>query len=255
MTDERSQLERLQEELRQVREQMFHMAKLAEMGKLVAVVVHELSQPLLGIKAFAQIIRRKFPADSFIEPKARMIEQQAGHMEAILDTLRQYSTIENQEQTRVDPAVPVRAAAEIFSERARKLKVRLQIEGASRLPPVRVTRGHLQQVMSNLLSNAIDAMEGKGGRVVVRLESLGDRVRVRVGDSGAGIPAEVRERIFESFFTTKKDKGTGLGLSICRDILRQHGGEIRLLPDEEAAQLGPELRTVFEVLLPAAEDA
>ncbi|NMB76385.1 MAG: HAMP domain-containing histidine kinase [Myxococcales bacterium] len=253
MSEESADITRLQEELRHVREQMFHMAKLAEMGKLVAVVVHELSQPLLGIKAFAQIIRRKFPDDAFIEPKARMIEQQATHMETILDTLRQYSAVENHEQARVDPALPVRAAAEIFSERARKLKIRLQIEGASRLPSVRVTRGHLQQVMSNLLSNAIDAMEGMGGLVVVRLEALGQQVRIRVGDSGAGIPAGVRERIFDSFFTTKKDKGTGLGLSICRDILRQHGGEIRLLGDDEAGQLAPGIRTAFEVLLPAAD--
>jgi signal transduction histidine kinase len=252
MTDHPDELARLKAELEHTREQMFQMAKLAETGKLVAVVVHELSQPLLGIKAFAQILKRKYQGDEFIEPKVKMIEQQAVHMEGILDGLRQYSVLERTAQQYVDPLLPIRSAMDIFHERAKKLKVKLTLLTAPPLPTVRSSRGHLQQVLSNLIHNALDELEQVGGgEVTLRLSPGEDRVTLWVTDTGRGVPPEVRPRIFESFFTTKgKDKGTGLGLSICRDILDLYGGSIRLMdPEETEKQFGKGIGSAFEVIL------
>jgi two-component system NtrC family sensor kinase len=240
------------EEVERLQEQLFHLAKLAEMGKLLAVVVHELSQPLLGIKAFAQILRRKYSGDAFVEPKVRMIEQQAVHMEELLDGLRQYSTLERREQAGVDPLVPIRSAVDLFRERAKKLRVRLTLDAQGSLPKVSITRGQLQQVVSNLIHNALDELDKTGGEVLIHAAGAPDQVTIRVADTGGGVPAEVREKIFDPFFTTKdKSKGTGLGLSICREILRARGGEILLhTPESARGLLGGAYTTVFEVQLP-----
>ncbi len=258
MTSEKDQIEQLQEDLKRARQEVFQLAKLAEMGKMVAVVAHELSQPLLGIKAFAQILRRKFPEESFIEPKVRMIEEQAIHMEGILASLRQYSRSAKFGVQNVDLLVPIRSAMELFHERARKLRIKVLLEGPTEnLSQVRGNVGHLQQVMANLLGNALDELEErKEGSVIFRLAPSDDGIRVRVADTGGGVPADARERLFEPFFTTKaSDRGTGLGLSICSDILRLFGGSIRLLADEEVAQeFGDGFGAGFEVCLAGAKD-
>jgi signal transduction histidine kinase len=217
------------------------------------VVAHELSQPLLGIKAFAQILRRRYTGDAFIEPKVKLIEDQAIHMEGILDSLRQHSKPPRPSSVRIDPLVPVQSAIDLFQDRARKVRVKIAVEvKGEKLPLVLTSQGHLQQVVVNLISNGLDELDGKGGgTILVTAEAVEDGVRLRVADTGPGVPAEFVGRLFESFFTTKGvEKGTGLGLSICREILESYGGSIRLMtPDETHQALGNEYGAAFEVLL------
>jgi signal transduction histidine kinase len=111
------------------------------------------------------------------------------------------------------------------------------------LPAVQGVGAELNQIWANLVDNALDAV-GTGGRVAVTARRAGDRVVVEVADDGPGIPPEIRERIFEPFFSTKDvGKGTGLGLDIVRRTLERHDGEI-----EVESRPG---RTVFRVKLPA----
>lgn len=255
MSEKHDKIRALEQELDRVRRQVFQSAKLAEMGKMVAVVAHELSQPLLGIKAFAQILRRRFKDDDFIEPKVRMIEEQAVHMEGILGSLRRYSKLPEVTRRECDPCEAVHAAVELYQERARKMRIGVQVEASPSLPRVRISHGHLQQVVVNLLSNALDALEGPAsGLVVLRLEPDGERVRLRVADNGGGVGPAARDNLFEPFFTTKgSEKGTGLGLSICSDILRQYGGSIRLMePGEVEQAFGAGFGAAFEVGLARA---
>jgi two-component system NtrC family sensor kinase len=247
----------LEEELEKARDLSFHLAKLAEMGKMVAVVAHELSQPLLGIKAFAQILRRRYSNDDFIGPKIRMIEEQAVHMEGILDGLRRYSKSPRRGGGVVNPAEPLHTAVELFRDRAKKLRVKLNLEIEKHLPKVRGNHGHVQQVIVNLLSNALDELEGgQGGIVLVKAEATEGSVRVRIADTGRGIQEDERDKIFEPFYTTKgAEKGTGLGLSICRDILELYRGTIRLIAVEEVEQtFGAGFQAAFEVTLAKAPD-
>jgi signal transduction histidine kinase len=102
----------------------------------------------------------------------------------------------------------------------------------------------LNQVFLNLLKNATEALEGTGGIVRVRLGQEGSWVVIEIRDDGPGIPPEIRERLFEPFFSTKgAGRGTGLGLSICRRIVSEHGGSIRVDSSSEAG-------TTFMVRLP-----
>ncbi len=252
----KDEIKRLEDELEKARQQLFQLAKLAEMGKMVAVVAHELSQPLLGIKAFAQILRRRLSSDVFAEPKLCLIEEQAAFMEEMLNSLRQYSRSASVDPEGVDPLVPIRRAIELLRERARKQQIKIDLEAAEPLARVHGSPGHIQQVLVNLIGNALDEMGNSGqGTVRLRISSEQDWVRVLVADTGGGIPDSVRDRLFEPFYTTKgEEQGTGLGLSICRDVLRSHGGEIRLMdPQEVDRDFGPGYGAGFEVRLKKLE--
>ncbi len=258
MSDGPERIAELEAELEQAREFMFQAAKLAEMGKLVAVVAHELSQPLLGIKAFAQILLRRYDEDSFIAPKVRLIVQQAKVMEGILDGLRQYARRPEMGGRGVDPREPVKAAVALFHDRARKLKIRIEYEDPGELGLVQGNLGHLQQVVTNLLGNSLDELESQGsGQVLIRLKAEEDGVLLLMADTGPGVPADLKEKLFEPFFTTKEEgKGTGLGLSICSDILRLYQGSIRLLSDEERQSiLGDRYGAAFAVSMKAAKES
>ena len=116
----------------------------------------------------------------------------------------------------------------MLAHKVRSKGVVLETELDPELPPVDANPGELNQVWTNLVDNAIDAVPS-GGRITVRSASSDDGVAVRIVDDGPGIPAEVQAHVFEPFFTTKDvGEGTGLGLAIVHRIVRAHGGEVRV---------------------------
>ena len=252
MSDE-EKIKRLQEELRLARQEVLHLSRLAELGKLVAVVAHEASQPLMGIKAFAQILRRRHDDDEFIGPKVRLIEQQARNMESILNNLKQFARRESGREQACQPGPVLQAVRQLLGEYARKKEATLIVEADNDLPAVPLSSGRLQQVLLNLVGNSLDALQATGGRVLIKAGREQEQLRLLVLDNGPGVAEELVDKLFEPFFTTKQEQGTGLGLSICRRIVEEAGGRLRWLP---AAEIHPrpegDFTTAFEVLLPAA---
>jgi signal transduction histidine kinase len=121
-------------------------------------------------------------------------------------------------------------------------------------PPVIGLAGEIQQLVSNIISNAIDAVPFNGTLKIdaspVKLAN-GDSIRLKIEDDGPGIAPENMKRIFEPFFTTKKDVGTGLGLWVCKEIAQRHGGSVNVESKNEDGTTG----AVFTVLLPGPESA
>jgi signal transduction histidine kinase len=133
----------------------------------------------------------------------------------------------------------------VLGSKAKGKSVGISLNVDNDLPPVHGFGGELNQVWSNLVDNALDAV-GEGGQIEVTARRERDRVVVRVIDNGSGVPAEVRDRIFDPFFTTKPvGKGTGLGLDIVRRLIQRHNGQIEL---ESAPG-----RTEFRVILPTSD--
>ena len=110
----------------------------------------------------------------------------------------------------------------------REANVKVVTRFKSEIPEIMASTNQMRQVILNLFKNAKEAMP-RGGTLTVRTEKVDTKVLIRIQDTGAGIPEEIRNKIFEAFFTTKqKVKGVGLGLSVCYGIIKDHGGEIRV---------------------------
>jgi signal transduction histidine kinase len=147
-----------------------------------------------------------------------------------------------------DPAVLVDSVLRLYANKLKVKKIQLESEFGE-CPEMRGWAGELKQVISNLVSNAIDAM-GENGKLKVTVCCLQApehaQVEITVQDDGHGIPPEHRERVFEPFFTTKKEVGTGLGLYVSKQIIARHEGQIEIHSRTDNGGRG----TIFRILLP-----
>jgi two-component system NtrC family sensor kinase len=210
-------------------------------------VVHELNNPLTSITVYADYLVRKLEgqgAEVDDVEKLRRIGASAQRILRFSRDLVQYARPSGKESEPVDLAGVVRQSVSICDHLVERGGVVLGIEVDPELPMIHAVAGQLEQVLINLITNAVHAVEA-GGRVVVRAKREGDRaVLIEVADSGTGVPPEDREKIFEPFFTTKPDgKGTGLGLPIVKNIVDAHRGHISV----DRSDLGG---AAFRVVIP-----
>ena len=235
-----SQIEALQQ-------QVVRAERLATLGQLAAGVVHELNNPLTSITVYAEYLVRKLEsqgADDADLEKLRRIGASAQRILRFSRDLVQYARPSGKDLEPVDLAGVVRQSVSICEHLIERGGISLAVEVDPELPVVHAVSGQLEQVLINLITNAVHAVEN-GGRVVVRAQADSpSTVMLEVADSGQGVSDEDRDKIFEPFFTTKSDgKGTGLGLPIVRNIVDQHRGEIRV----SRSDLGG---AAFRVILP-----
>ena len=214
-------------------------------AQLAAEVFHELRQPLLGIKAYAQMMEeeagRKGPLG--------LLLAQVDRMEQIISDYTRLVSQRAAPQERVSLNASVGAAVQLFRVNPDSARLSLEVDAPTELS-VQGNARLLEQLTLNLLNNARDAMAGLG-RVKVVLAREGDGPALYVADWGPGIPPDMRERLFEPYATSKR-RGTGLGLAVCRRIAQEHGAQLSLVP---ATALGdsPPPATVFRVLFPSAD--
>jgi len=237
-----SQIEALQQ-------QVVRAERLATLGELAAGVVHELNNPLTSITVYAEYLVRKLEAQGAEPPDVEKLRRIGASAQRILRFSRdlvQYARPSGRDLQPIDLAVVVRQSVSICEHLIERGGVTFGVEVDPELPVIQAVGGQLEQVLINLITNAVHAVEN-GGRVVVRAQTDGSStVWLEVADSGPGIAEADREKIFEPFFTTKPDgKGTGLGLPIVRNIVDQHRGEIRV----SRSDLGG---AAFRVILPIA---
>lgn len=202
--------------------------RLASLGMLAAGVAHEVNTPITGISSYAQMLLEETPENDPRHGVLKKMERQTFRAARIVSSLLEFARNRASEQL---PTGLVKVVAEALDEQHERLAERgIALDFRPSREEVRVVANdtELTQVFVNLLTNAMDAMHG-GGTLTVAVEADGRRARVLVGDTGVGIPAEQIEKIFQPFFSTKlSEGGTGLGLSISYEIVRRHGGELRV---------------------------
>ncbi|MFN0253505.1 MAG: two-component system sensor histidine kinase NtrB [Kofleriaceae bacterium] len=213
-----------------LQQQVVRAERLATLGELAAGVVHELNNPLTSITVYAEYLVRKLEsqgAEGTDVEKLRRIGASAQRILRFSRDLVQYARPSGTDFEPVDVSAVVRSSVSICEHLVERGGIELAIEVDPELPMIQAVGGQLEQVLINLITNAVHAVEN-GGKVCVRAHVHGpSTIELEVTDSGPGIPEPDRERIFEPFFTTKPDgKGTGLGLPIVRNIIDQHRGEI-----------------------------
>jgi two-component system, LuxR family, sensor kinase FixL len=220
-------------ELQQLRGQLAHIDRVSRMGQLASALAHELNQPLGAIlrnAEAAELFLQHDPPDldelRAILADIRKDDQRAGD---VIDRLRALLKRRSIELHAVAVGDFLGSVAALMHMDAAVRHVKLEIEAAPELPTVAGDRVHLQQVLINLVLNAMDAVEGAPAeerRVVVRAQRNAEgAVEVAVSDSGHGIAPERLDRVFEPFFTTKAN-GLGIGLPISHTIIEAHGGRI-----------------------------
>lgn len=240
-------LEQTNGDLREMHAQLIQASKMAAFGELGAGVAHELSQPLTSLKGFAQLALLRMSVDDPNKPHLARIVQSCDHMTRIVSSLKSFSRMSQFEQASISVNTVIEETTVFLDAQFRRHRVRIEKDLDPNLPLILGDANQLQQVFTNLLSNARDAMEGQPDATITLTTGTrfgGRYVVARVRDNGPGVPLELRSRIFRTFFTTKEaDKGTGLGLSISRGLVKDHGGRLGVSASHRGG-------AVFYIILP-----
>jgi signal transduction histidine kinase len=223
--------------------------RLAALGVLAAGVAHEVNTPITGISSYAQMLLSETPTDDPKHEILRKVDRQTFRAARIVNNLLDFARKKGEERAPLDLGPLVEESLDLLAQRRTSKGVALEL----RLPaaPLEVLGddGELQQVLTNLALNAIDAMDGdhgesRGGTLTLEAWAEDGRARIALSDTGRGMTADELERIFEPFYSTKVDRGgTGLGLAISKDIVERHGGTL-------TAESEPGVGTRFLVDLP-----
>jgi two-component system sensor kinase FixL len=247
ITRDLTERESHQMRVRELQSELVHVQRLSELGQLVSALVHEVNQPLTAITNYINACRRLAAAGNLpaIAPAMQQIEDQTRRTREIVQRIRDFVKKRDIELRTENLAQVVSEAIELTRDSARGEDVKVRTE----VPPalqVNVDRVQLQQVLFNLMRNGIEAMRGRPRcEITVAARAEQGMVQVSVADSGPGVPAEVRSRLFQPFLTTKPN-GMGIGLSVCRTIIEAHGGRLWI---EDAPREG----AVFRFTLQASD--
>ena len=223
---------RAEEEARRLRDELTHVQRVAAVGELAATLAHELNQPLAGILSNAQAALRFLdgPAPDLIEVRAALedVVEDEKRASAVIRRVRAFLKKEEEPRVAVDVNVALAEVITLLRGQMTGGRVDVDLRLHPQLPLVLGDRVELEQVLLNLLLNAIEALEDseRPGKLIVETFKEGeDIVFVTISDSGLGVPRDVASRMFEPFFTTKTD-GLGMGLSISRSIVERHKGRL-----------------------------
>ena len=226
--------------------------KLAAAARLAATVSHEINNPLEAIGNLIFLARTNPDASAKVVAHLQLAEQELARVSHITrQTLGFYR--ESTSPTSVHIPTLVESVLTLYSNKLQVKQIQVQL-ALDACPPITGLAGEIQQLVSNIISNAIDAVPVSGTLKIdaspVKLAG-GESIRLKVEDDGPGIAPENLKRIFEPFFTTKKDVGTGLGLWVCKEIAERHGGSVQVESKNGNGANG----AIFTVLLPDSNNA
>ncbi|MGY2492732.1 PAS domain S-box protein [Cupriavidus sp. CP313] len=230
-----------EEALSSLRAELAHASRVNSLGALTASIAHEINQPLAGIMTNASTGLRMLSAeppniDGALDTVRRTLRD-GRRASDVMTRLRALFRKEAVTTGAVDLVEAAREVLEILRSEIRTRRIVLRLKTADDLPPATGDRVQLQQVVLNLLLNAVEAMDGVDDRPRQMLLSIGrdagDSVRLAVTDSGVGFDPEHAGKLFDAFYTTKGE-GMGIGLSVSRSIIESHGGRLWATPNESS---------------------
>ncbi|MBI9086065.1 MAG: HAMP domain-containing protein [Desulfobacterales bacterium] len=245
-----STVNRMMEELESRQDQLVQSRKIASIGTLTAGIAHEINNPINNLSLILESLAEE-GEDMTPDERAKLYQEamdQADRTSEIVKNLLEFSRASHPRVETIDIEAIVNKTARLITNEMNLKGISFVKQVARDLPPVRLDRGGLQQVMLNLFLNAIQAME-RGGelKVVIGTHDDDGEIRIDIIDNGPGIPPENIDQVFDPFFTTKKEGfGTGLGLSVSYNIIKKNKGRMQVasLPGQGAC---------FSIFLPFHE--
>lgn len=242
------------ERLRQLQAELAHINRVTTMGELTASLAHEIKQPISAAAINAgtclQWLSRDVPDVEEARKAGTRILQDVTRASEIITRIRSLFQKGEPQRELVYPNDIIREMIALLRTEAGRCSIAINTELAAELPTITADRVQLQQVLMNLILNAIDSVKetGGAGQLTIKTGSTPDReVYIAVSDTGIGIPPERAEKIFDAFFTTKA-QGSGMGLSISRSIIESHGGRLW-------ANANAERGATFQFTLPVEDKA
>jgi len=247
-----SENHRLEREVREMQSELAHATRLSELGEMAAGIAHEINQPLTAISTYANACHRMLANEQSDAAELlntlHLITDQAQRAGEVVRRLRAFTKKRLGQRQLLEINAIVDSTVRLVESDIRARNFQLCKRLAPTLPRVFADNVQIQQVILNLIRNAMDAMESApSGKNIVTIETMpvdDNYVRVSISDQGIGLTEEIADKIFDSFFTTR-NTGTGLGLSISRSIITAHGGVIDYSPNREGG-------VTFYFTLPAA---
>ncbi len=233
-------------ERRRLEQQLRQAEKLSALGQLISGVAHELNNPLAVISGYAQLLAMRPSVEKKTRDDLFKIQRESERASKIVQNFLTFARKQPSEKSNVSLNLLVNVSLELMDYDLRASGIRLVKELQVDLPEVFADPNQMQQVLLNLISNSVQAMEGSAREkvLIIRSELVRDFVCLSVTDQGHGIPASILNRIFDPFFTTKDaGAGTGLGLSISYSIVKEHLGNL-------SARNNPEGGATFTVEIP-----
>jgi two-component system, LuxR family, sensor kinase FixL len=224
--------QKFEQRVHELQEELIHAARLASLGEITSMVAHEVNQPLSASGTYLEVARELLKSNNENDWAKGMkaIDQADAQIKRVGDTvrrIREFARKKTPELTLEDINRIVEEANAIAAVGSKARSIRTTFDLSPLRPEAQVDRIQIQQVVMNLVRNAIDAMTGHGRRELIlqsRVTEAG-QIEISVIDSGPGVAEAVAKQLFTPFVTTKKD-GTGLGLAICRTIVEAHGGKL-----------------------------
>jgi len=241
-TDLRPRLE-TEKKLRETEQILLRSEKLAAMGRLTSQIAHELNNPIYGIMNTLELLKTEIPPESKRRKILELSLSETQRLAEILRNMLSFSKPEDEERRPIKINELIEGILLVMEKQMREVNIDVETIFDSQIPELMASPNQMRQVMLNMFKNAKEAMP-KGGTLLVRTGKEDKHVLIHIQDTGVGIPEEIRDKIFEAFFTTKqKVKGVGLGLSVCYGIIKDHGGEIKVESEEGKG-------TTFTISLP-----
>lgn len=217
--------------------------KLALLGKMASIVAHDLRTPVssLGMSLFS--LKNKLDPSGTKYPELSLLEDSIVRLKESMENLLDFSRTMRMRFRECDINAVIKRVVEALALTHSRGGVQIEYKLRENMPKVNLDEAHIERAVTNLVINAIEASQVKGGKVKVATDCNRDEILISVTDNGPGIPQEALERIFEPFYTTK-DKGTGLGLVVVKKVAEAHGGSV----DVESSSQG----TRFTIRIPVS---
>jgi two-component system NtrC family sensor kinase len=222
----------MERELQKTQQALLQSEKLAAMGRLTSQIAHELNNPIYGIMNTLELLKTEIPPES---KRRKILELSLSETQRLAEMLRNMLSFSKPEEEKRRPIKMnelIEGILLVMEKQMKESNIKVETAFDDDIPEIMASTNQMRQVLLNILKNAKEAMP-KGGVLTVRTNREDHHVLIHIQDTGMGIPEEIRNKIFEAFFTTKqKVKGVGLGLSVCYGIIKDHGGEIQVESEE-----------------------
>ncbi len=248
LADARARIEREDEERRRLFRGLQEADKLISIGQLSAGLAHEIGSPLQVLVGRARMLDRRADDADEVRRNAGILIEQGERITRVVEQLLQFGRRLPMALGETNVVATVHTVLDLLEYEARRRDVVLRFESVEELPKIQADAGQIQQIVFNLVTNAL-AVAPVQSEVVVRVGFVEGVVCLEVEDLGPGVAEEIRERLFEPFFTTRGGEGgVGLGLAIVRALVEEHSGEIEYVAG------GGGVGSCFVVRLPVVQD-